>query len=114
MMWGIAETWIDHDSCNPVGIPDTAMTLQVTGKNLDVGDALRSYVLDRIENTLDKYVGTSLSGHVRIEKEHGAFRTDCSIQLRSGLSLQSSGEAIDAYASADLALERLEKRPQAV
>jgi ribosomal subunit interface protein len=86
------------------------MTLQVTGKNLDVGEALRSYVLERIEHTLEKYVGTSLSGHVRIEKEHGEFRTDCSIQLRSGLSLQSHGEAPDAYASADLALERLDKR----
>jgi len=86
------------------------MTIQVTGKNLDVGDALRSYALERIEQILDKYLGGGLSGHVRIEKEHGAFRTDCSIQLRSGLSLQSRGEAPDAYASADLALERLDKR----
>ena len=84
--------------------------LQVTGKNLDVGDALRTYVIDRIEQTLDKYLGQSLSGHVRIEKERSQFRTDCSIQLRSGLSLQSHGESPDAYASADAALERLEKR----
>lgn len=106
----VAETSIDCDRHGPIGFPDTAMTVQVTGKNLDVGDALRSYVVERIENTLDKYVGSSLSGHVRIEKEHRTFRTDCSIQLRSGLSLQSSGEATDAYASADLALERLDKR----
>lgn len=86
------------------------MALQVTGKNLDVGEALRTYVSERIETTLDKYTGKSLSGHVRIEKEHGAFRTGCSIQLRSGLSLEAHGEAPDAYASADLALERLEKR----
>lgn len=86
------------------------MTIQVTGKNLDVGDALRNYALERIEQILDKYLGGGLSGHVRIEKEHRAFRTDCSIQLRSGLSLQSRGEAPDAYASADLALERLDKR----
>lgn len=86
------------------------MEIQVTGKNIDVGEALRSYVVDRIQHTLDKYVGSSISGHVRIEKQHGTFRTDCSIQLRSGLSLQSHGEAPDAYASADLSLERLDKR----
>jgi len=86
------------------------MTLQVTGKNLDIGEALRTYVTDRVEQTIDKFVGSSLSGHVRIEKERTQFRTDCSIQLRSGLALQSHGEAQDAYASADLALERLEKR----
>jgi len=36
--------------------------------------------------------------------------TDCSIKLSSGLELQSHGSASDAYASADLAVERLEKR----
>lgn len=86
------------------------MTLQVTGKNLDVGEAFRSHVVDRIGQTLEKYVGGGLSGHVRVEKQHGTFRTDCSIQLRSGLVLQSHGEANEAYASADLAVERLDKR----
>ena len=86
------------------------MTLQVTGENLDVGEALRTYIVERVEQTLDKYVGSSQSGPVRIEKERNRFRTDCSIQLQSGLALQSHGEAADAYASAELAFERLEKR----
>lgn len=86
------------------------MALQVTGKNLDIGEALRTYVEDRIENTLDKYTGQSPSGHIRIEKTHGSFLTGCTIQLQSGLYLESHGEAPDAYASADQALERLEKR----
>jgi ribosomal subunit interface protein len=86
------------------------MALQVTGKNLDVGEALRTYVENRVENTLDKYAGQSPSGHVRIEKTRGSFLTGCTIQLQSGLSLEARGEASDAYASADQALERLEKR----
>ncbi|MGI9416748.1 MAG: ribosome hibernation-promoting factor, HPF/YfiA family [Geminicoccaceae bacterium] len=86
------------------------MTLQVTGKNLDVGEALRSYVTERIGQTLDKYFSGNRTGHVRIQKERNRFVTDCSIQLRSGLSLQSHGESPDAYASADMALDRLEKR----
>jgi ribosomal subunit interface protein len=86
------------------------MALQVTGKNLDIGEALRTYVEERLETTLDKYAGESPCGHIRIEKAHKAFLTGCSIQLSSGLSLESHGEAGDAYASADQALERLEKR----
>ena len=86
------------------------MALQVTGKNLDVGEALRTYVSDRIETIVDKFTGQSPSGHVRIEKAHGVFLTGCTIQLRSGLSLEARGEAGDAYASFDQSLERLEKR----
>ncbi len=86
------------------------MSVQVTGKNLDVGEALRFYIEDRIDQTLDKFIGNATSGHVRIEKDGKQFRTDCSLHLRSGLDLQSKGESHDVYASADAALERLEKR----
>lgn len=86
------------------------MTLQITGKNIDVGVPLRQHISDRINHTVEKYIGPLLSGHIRIEKERSSFVTDCSIKLGSGLELHSHGLAKDAYASADLAVDRLEKR----
>lgn len=86
------------------------MTRQVTGKNLDVVDTLRSYVLDRVMHSVEKFIGRETTGHVRIEKEHGGFKTNCSIHLWQGMSLEAQGVAPDAYQSADLACERLEKR----
>jgi ribosomal subunit interface protein len=86
------------------------MTIQVTGKNLDVGEALRSYVQERVGHTVEKFIGRTPSGHVRVEKEHGGFRTNCTIHLWQGMSLEAHGVAPDAYQSADLACERLEKR----
>ena len=86
------------------------MTIQVTGKNLDVGEALRGYVQERVAQSVEKYVGSQPSGHVRIEKEHGEFRTDCTLRLWQGMSLEAHGVGKDAYQSADLACERLEKR----
>jgi ribosomal subunit interface protein len=86
------------------------MAIQVTGKNLDVGDTLRSYVLDRVMHSVEKFIGRETTGHVRIEKEHGGFKTNCSIHLWQGMSLEAQGVAPDAYQSADLACERLEKR----
>ncbi|HSD93583.1 MAG TPA: ribosome-associated translation inhibitor RaiA [Methyloceanibacter sp.] len=82
----------------------------MTGKNLDVGEALRSYVQERVMSTVEKFVGRETTGHVRIEKEHGAFKTNCIIHLWQGMSLEAHGTAPDAYRSADLACERLEKR----
>lgn len=47
------------------------MTIQVTGKNLDVGEALRNYVQERVGHLVGKFLGSEPTGHVRIEKEHG-------------------------------------------
>lgn len=86
------------------------MTLQVTGKNVDAGEAFKVYIRDKISSVLEKYIGPELSGHVRLSKERSVFRTDCSIRLRTGLLLEAHGEGHDAYSSADAAIERLEKR----
>jgi ribosomal subunit interface protein len=86
------------------------MALQVTGKNIDMSDAFRTYVADKIEGILEKYIGREISGHVRLEKERSLFRTDCSLRLRTGLLLESHGTGADAYASADQAFEHLETR----
>jgi ribosomal subunit interface protein len=86
------------------------MTLKVTGKNIDAGEAFQTYVVSKSSAILQKYIGPELSGHVRVEKERGRFRTAFSVQLRTGLLVEAQGEGADAYASADAALERLEKR----
>ena len=86
------------------------MTLQVTGKNIDVGDSFKSYVGEKIDAAVEKYVGQHLAAHVRVEKERGRFHTNCSVRLRSGLMLETTGNGADAYASADDAFEHLEKR----
>src|SRR5258705_10513699 len=86
------------------------MTLKVTGKNIDAGEAFQGYVVSKASTILQKYIGPELSGHVRIEKERGRFRTAFSVLLRTGLLVEAQGDGGDAYASADAALERLEKR----
>jgi ribosomal subunit interface protein len=86
------------------------MTIKITGKNVELGDNLRAYVLGRIDSALEKYAGRSLSGQVSVEKNHAGFATQCAIHLASGLDMQSSGDGQDAYGSVDAAIERLEKR----
>jgi ribosomal subunit interface protein len=86
------------------------MAIQVTGKNLDLGDALRQYVLERVSGTVEKYMEGGLSGFVSIAKERAGFQTNCSVHLHAGFNVETSGEAHEPYASVDAAIERLEKR----
>jgi ribosomal subunit interface protein len=86
------------------------MTIQITGRNLDIGDALRDYATGRLQDILLKYVGKSYPGHIRIEKVRSQFATNCSIDLWSGLRLHARAESENPHASVDQALERLDKQ----
>jgi ribosomal subunit interface protein len=86
------------------------MPFRVSGKNIDVGEALRARVSERIADVTAKYFDGGFSGHVTIGKEGHGFRTECVIHLDSGIVLEADAHAADAYASADQAAMRIEKR----
>ena len=86
------------------------MPFRVSGKNIDIGEALRERVSARIVEALAKYFDGGYSGHVTVEKEGFGFRTECAVHLDSGIVLHTEANAADAYASADQAALRIEKR----
>jgi len=86
------------------------MPFRVSGKNIDIGEALRERVSGRVVEALSKYFDGGYSCHVTVEKEGFGFRTECAIHLDSGVTLHTDGMAADAYASADQAAQRIEKR----
>jgi ribosomal subunit interface protein len=86
------------------------MTLRVSGKNLDIGDTLRSQVETRMEGALSKYFDGGYSGHVTVARDGTGFRTDCVLHLTSGMTIEASGMAPDAYASFDQSALRIENR----
>jgi ribosomal subunit interface protein len=87
-----------------------SMTINITGKNVDLGESLREYALDKIDEAVDKYFVRPISGKVVIEKTHGDFVTSCSVHLHSGLDIQTSSKSHDAYAGVDEAVEKMEKQ----
>jgi ribosome hibernation promoting factor len=86
------------------------MPFRVSGKNIDVGEALRARINQRVAEAMAKYFDGGFSGHVTIGKEGFGFRTECVVHLDSGIVLEADALAADAYASADQAALRIEKR----
>src|SRR3954452_1284901 len=86
------------------------MPFRVSGKNLDIGGALRERISARIVESLSKYFNGGYSGHVTVEKEGFGFRTECAIHLDSGIVLHTEANAADAYTSPHKASLRIEKR----
>ena len=86
------------------------MPLRVSGKNLDIGESLRSHVQDKVQALIARYFDGKVTGHVVISPEGSAFRTDCSLHLSSGMNLQSEGRSHEPYASFDQAADKIERR----
>jgi ribosomal subunit interface protein len=86
------------------------MSLRISGKNLDVGDALRSHIDARIGEAVAKYFDGGFAGHVVLEREGSGFRTECAVHLDTGIVLQAEGRSKDAHQAFDQAAERIEKR----
>lgn len=84
--------------------------LRVSGKSVDVGEALRTRIKEKVDEALSKYFKHGSSGHVTISREGSGFRADCVLHLDSGTILEAHGSAQDAIAAADEAAIKIEKR----
>jgi ribosomal subunit interface protein len=76
------------------------MTLRVSGKNMDVGDALRGKAETHLDTVVSKYFDGGYDGHLTLTHEGGGFSADCVVHLDSGAILQASatgGDAVSAY-----------------
>jgi ribosomal subunit interface protein len=86
------------------------MQIQITGKHIDVGDALRTHIETKLQSFRERFFEGSVHGHVTLEKRRSFFLTDCTLHLATGLVLQSHAEEATAMASSDAAMAHLEKQ----
>jgi len=86
------------------------MQVQVTGKHVDVGEALRSRVSDEISNSIGKYFDRGGGADVVVSREGQSFKVDCAVTLASGQQLTTQGLGGDAHLAFDAALARMDKR----
>ena len=86
------------------------MSLRISGKQMEIGDAFRTRIEDRIGDAVDKYFDGGFSGRVTVEKTGSRFDADCTIHVDTGMVLQATGSAQDPQGAFDAAADRLEKR----
>lgn len=87
-----------------------SMDVNVSGKHVAVGDALRSRIDDELAARVGKYFDRGGQADVFIHREGHQFCVDVVIRLASGQRLVAKGLAGDAHAAFDIALAKLETR----
>lgn len=87
------------------------MRIQVAGRQMDVGEALRTRIEGELSSGVAKYFSRATDAVVTVGKDGAnGVEVDCLVHLFSGISLQAQGHGGDAHSAFDDALTKLEKR----
>ena len=87
------------------------MHVTVTGKQIDVGDALRSRVIDELAAAVEKYFSRAIEAQVTFSRDGAAFyRADIAVHVGRGIDLHGHASANDPTVAFELAQERIAKR----
>ena len=86
------------------------MQITVSGKQIDVGEALRVHVEANLQSAVSKYFDRPVDANVVFSRRGHEFTCDSSVHLPTGLTAQAHGESDDIYLAFDQAAERIEKQ----
>lgn len=86
------------------------MRIEVTGRQIDVGDALRTHVEEKITEAVGKYANRPTDAALTLSRDAHLYVCDCSAHLSTGLTAQSTAKETDVYAACDAAIAKLEKQ----
>ena len=86
------------------------MLIKVSGKQIDVGEALRTHVEYNMVAAVAKYFDRPVDAHVVFSRNGHEFKCDSSVHLSTGLTAQAHAVNGEIYAAFDQATDRIEKQ----
>jgi ribosomal subunit interface protein len=86
------------------------MQLTVSGKQIDLSDALRVHVSEHLDTITNKYFDHALEANITFSKARSFFTCDINLHAGRGVTVRGEGEAADARAAFDDAAEHIAKR----
>jgi ribosomal subunit interface protein len=84
--------------------------ITVSGKQVDLSDALRVRVSEHLDTIAGKYFDHALEANVTFSRARSFFTCDINLHAGRGLMLRGEGEAADAHSAFDDAAEHIAKR----
>lgn len=94
----------------PISESENMMNIRVSGKRIEIGQALPEHVRGRLSAAVAKHFDRPAQANVIFMRERNGFRADCRVHLSSGALMHAHASAVDAHGAFDIALNHLEKR----
>jgi len=86
------------------------MRYQISGKQIDIGNALTTHVESETGDMLGKYSGRPTDANIVFSKSGHEYVCETVIHLSTGLTAQARGHEPEIYAAFDSALEKMDKQ----
>jgi len=86
------------------------MRYQITGKQIDIGEALQTHVQTELGEVFGKYSGRPTDANVIFSKSGHEYVCETVVHLSTGLTAQAKGHDTEIYAAFDSAAEKMEKQ----
>ncbi|MCB6178068.1 ribosome-associated translation inhibitor RaiA [Rhodobacter sp. Har01] len=86
------------------------MRYQISGKQIDVGEALQTHVKAEMGEVVEKYAQRPTECVVVFSRSAHEFVCEAVIRLSTGLTAQAKGSAPEVYAAFEACRERMDKQ----
>ena len=86
------------------------MRFQISGHQIDIGDALQSHVKTELGEAVAKYAERPTDAMVVFGRNAHEFTCEAVVHLSTGLTAQAKAHATEIYAAFDKCSERMEKQ----
>jgi len=86
------------------------MRYQISGKQIDIGEALQAHVKSELNEVTGKYAGRPTDAIVVFSREGHAYACEATVHLSTGLNAQAKGHANEIYAAFNSASEKMAKQ----
>lgn len=86
------------------------MQFKVSGKQIDIGEALREHVIDEMTATIEKYAQRPTDIAVTFSKDAYNYICEAVLNLPTGLTAQAKAAAVDIYAAFEQCREKMDKQ----
>jgi len=86
------------------------MRYQITGKQIDIGDALQTHVKSELGEVIEKYAERPTDANVIFSKSGHEYVCETVVHLSTGMTAQARAHENEIYAAFDSCSEKMEKQ----
>ena len=86
------------------------MRYQISGKQIDIGDALQTHVKSELGSIVEKYAGRPTDANIIFSRDAHEYVCEATVHLSTGLTAQAKAHATEIYAAFDSCGDKMDKQ----